>query len=155
MSPSLLSVFLTGAIVDFDGTILIQLAIFFIAFLLLRSFVFKPMIALFDAREAAIDGAKKEARELESGADDKLKAFESEMKKVKIEATAERDAIHKDALRLERELLAKAREEADAMLDEATKKMQGEAAAIRGEMKTSVPALAGQIADKLLGRRAA
>lgn len=155
MSASLLSVFLSGAIVDFDGTILIQLAIFFIAFFILRSFVFKPMIALFDAREAAIDGAKRQAREIESGADDKLKAFEAEMKKVKVEATAERDAIHKDALRLERELLDKARHDADAMMGEATAKMQSEATAIRGEMKTSIPALAGQIADKLLGRRAA
>ena len=155
MSPSFLSVFLSGAIVDFDGTILIQLAIFFVAFFLLRSFVFKPMIALFDAREAAIDGAKKQARELETGADDKLKAFETEMKKVKLEATAERDAIHKDALRLERELLANAREEADAVLADANKTMQSEATAIRADMKTSVPALAGQIAEKLLGRKAA
>lgn len=156
MSISVLSVFLSGgAIIDLDGTLILQLGIFVAAFFLLRSFVFKPMIALFDAREAAIDGAKKEARNLETGADDKLKAFEAEMKKVKVEATAEREAIRQDAMRLERDLLGKAREESEAMLGDATKTMQSEASAIRTEMKTTAPALAAQIAEKLLGRKAA
>ena len=71
-----------GAVIDLDGSLLIQLAIFFAAFFLLRHLVFRPMTALFDAREAAIDGAKREARSIETDAEDKLKAFESEMKKV-------------------------------------------------------------------------
>ena len=144
-----------GAVIDLDGSLLIQLAIFFIAFELLRRLVFRPMIALFDAREAAIDGAKREARSLENEADEKLKAFEAEMKKVRAEAAADRDSIRQDAQRLERELLAKARVEADGMLAAATEQMQKDATAIRTDMKTSVPGLAGQIAEKLLGRKAA
>lgn len=144
-----------GAVIDLDGSLLLQLAIFFIAFELLRRLVFRPMIALFDAREQAIDGAKRDARALEGEAEEKLAAFEAEMKKVRAEAGAERDAIRQDAQRLERELLAKARTEADAMLAEATEKLGRDAAAIRRDMKTSVPALAAQIAEKLLGRKAA
>ncbi|UJR81922.1 ATP synthase subunit b [Sandaracinus amylolyticus] len=141
--------------IDLDGSLLIQLLIFFVAFELLRRLVFRPMIALFDAREAAIDGAKREARSLETEAEEKLKAFESEMKKVRAEAAADRDSIRQDAQRLERELLAKARVEADGMLGDATAKMQSDATAIRADMKKTVPALAGQIAEKLLGRKAA
>ena len=141
--------------IDLDGSLLIQLLIFFVAFELLRRLVFRPMIALFDAREAAIDGAKREARSLETEAEEKLKAFETEMKKVRAEAAADRDSIRQDAQRLERELLAKARVEADGMLGDATAKMQSDAAAIRADMKKTVPALAGQIAEKLLGRKAA
>ncbi|MDQ3031491.1 MAG: ATP synthase F0 subunit B [Myxococcota bacterium] len=144
-----------GAVIDIDGSLVIQLAIFFAALLIMRSLVFRPMIALFDAREAAIDGAKRTARKIEGEADEKLKAFELEMKKVRVEAGAERDAIRQEAARLERELLGKAREEADAMMAEATSRMGGEATKIRADMKTSVPALAAQIAEKLLGRKAA
>ena len=144
-----------GAVIDLDGSLLIQLAIFFVAFELLRRLVFRPMIALFDAREQAIDGAKRDARSIEGEADEKLKAFETEMKKVRAEAAAERDSIRQDAQRLERELLAKARTEADTMLAEATEKMAKDATSIRADMKTSIPALAGQIAEKLLGRKAA
>lgn len=146
---------LSGAVIDIDGSLFLQLVLFFVAFEMLRRLVFRPALALFDAREAAIDGAKREARKLEGEADEKLKAFEAEMKKVRAEAGAERDAIRQDAARLERELLAKARVEADGMMAEATEQMDREAQKIRDEMKTRVPALAGQIADKLLGRKAA
>jgi F-type H+-transporting ATPase subunit b len=155
-SSTLGAVFLSGgAIIDLDGSIFIQLALFFLAFFFLRKLVFHPMLALFDAREAAIEGSKRDAKGLETGADEKLRAFEAEMKKVKAEATAERDAIRQDAVRLERDLLARAREEADKMLADATTTIDGQAAKIRAQMKTEVPALAGQIADKLLGRKAA
>lgn len=156
MSSPLLSIFLSGgAIVDVDGSLFIQLAIFFIALFLLNRFVFQPMLAVFDAREAAIGGAKREARELEAEAEAKLKAFEAEMKKVKVEASADRDSLRQDAARLERELLNKARQEAEAMSSEATETMNKEAAKIRTEMKARVPVLASQIAERLLGRSAA
>jgi F-type H+-transporting ATPase subunit b len=155
MHSSLSAVLLSGgAVIDIDGSLIIQLIIFGIAFEMMRRLVFRPMIALFDAREAAIDGAKRDARRLEGEADEKLKAFEAEMKKVRVEAGGERDALRKDAARLERELLAKAREEADRMTAEATEQMDREAAKIRGDMKNDVPVLAGQIAEKLLGRKA-
>jgi hypothetical protein len=41
------------------------------------------------------------------------------------------------------------------MLSEATTRMQEQASSIRSEMKRTAPVLAGQIAEKLLGRKAA
>ncbi len=156
MPSTLTPVFLSGgAVIDVDGSLLIQLAIFFIAFEMMRRLVFRPMIALFDAREASIDGAKREARRLEGEAEEKLRAFETEMKKVRTEAGAERDVIRQDAARLERELLNKAREDADAMMSEAEAKLDREASKIRADLKVNVPLLAGQIATKLLGREVA
>jgi F-type H+-transporting ATPase subunit b len=160
MSSSVLSVSLSGAMlsgasIDLDGSLLIQAVVFFLAFFLLRALVFRPLVALFDAREAAIDGAKREAKEIEGDADAKLKAFEGEMKKVKVEAAAERDALRADAARLERELLTKARTEADTTYDSAMQTLRAEGDRIRAEMKPRVPALAKEIADKILGRNAA
>jgi F-type H+-transporting ATPase subunit b len=143
-----------GAIIDLDATVIFQLLIFGAVFFVLRAWVFKPMLALFDARETAIDGAKQKARALESDAEDKLRTFETEMKKVKLEATAERDRMRADGARLERELIAKARSEAEATMSEASTAMANEAAKVRADMKVAMPALAGQIADKLLGRKA-
>lgn len=155
LGAHLMHALLYGAVIDIDGQLLIQLALFFLTFFLLRRFVFGPTLALFDAREEAIDGAKRSARDLETQAEEKFKAFEAEMKKVKVEASAERDRIRQDAQRLERELLAKSRTEADQTLAEASAKMTADSEKIRSEMKTTVPQLAGQIAEKLLGRKAA
>jgi F-type H+-transporting ATPase subunit b len=147
-------VVLSGAIIDLDGTFFLQLAIFFALFGVLYAFLFQPLLAVFDEREKAIDGAKLAARELEKSADEKFRKFEAEMKRVKIEANAERDRIHQDGLALQRELLAKSRAEVDAVLKEAEATLASEAAAVRNDMKTSVPAIAADIAAKLLGRRA-
>lgn len=145
---------LSGALIDLDATFLFQLAIFLVLFAILSTFLFKPLMAVFDEREKAIDGAKETSRELEASADEKYKKFETEMKKVKTEANAERDRIHQDALALERELLTKSRTEADKIVREAEADLARRAAEVRNDMKTAVPALAADIAEKLLGRRA-
>jgi F-type H+-transporting ATPase subunit b len=144
-----------GAIIDLDGTIVFQLITFALVFLVLRSLVFKPLLAVFDARDKAIDGAKLAAKNLETDADAALQTFEAKVKEAKVEAAAERDRLRADGQRLERELIAKARLDADKTLSDATKTMTDEADAVRAHMKTAVPTLAGQIAEKLLGRKAA
>ena len=50
-----------GSPIDLDGSFFAQLAIFFAAFLILQHLVFRPVTALFDAREAAMEGAKADA----------------------------------------------------------------------------------------------
>jgi F-type H+-transporting ATPase subunit b len=144
-----------GSIIDLDGTFFVQLAIFFIAFLVLRSLVFKPMMNLFEAREEAIDGARQEARRMEREADDKGTTFEDAMRKVRVEAGEERDRLRAEGLRLERTILDKVRKETGETLANAERKMATEAEKIRSEMKTTAPALAKQIASRLLGREVA
>ena len=87
MHPLLLS---GSPILDVDATLLVYVAVFFVLFFVLRALVFRPMMALFDAREAAIDGAKREARDLEKRAEQKLLAFEDEMAKVRTGSSARR-----------------------------------------------------------------
>ena len=116
-----------GSILDLDGTIFVQLAIFFIAFFILRELVFKPMMTLFDAREEAIDGARKEAKAMEQEALDKGVTFDEEMRKVRLEAGEERDKLRGEGLRLEREMLDKVRSETNQVLEDAEKKMASEA----------------------------
>ena len=88
------TVLLSGSpILDVDATLLIYIAVFFVLFFILRAFIFNPVMALFDEREKAIDGAKRDARKLEKDAESKLNAFEDEMSKMRKEASAERDRL--------------------------------------------------------------
>jgi F-type H+-transporting ATPase subunit b len=146
---------LGGAIIDLDGTFFLQAVIFGLLYVFLRFVVFKPVMAVLDARETATDGAKDEARDLEAQAKEKLAAFENEMTRVKVELSAERDKVRKDGTALERELLSKARTDADAILAEASKTIEAESAQVRSHMKSAVPALAADIANKLLGEKGA
>ena len=141
-----------GSIIDFDGTLIVHVVIFFVAFLMLRSLVFKPMVALFEAREEAIDGARAEARQMEKDAAKKADAFEEEMRQVRIQAGAERDKLRQEGLRLERTVLEKVRQETQQSIASAEKKLEQEAARVRKEIDATVPALAREMAAKMLGR---
>lgn len=146
------TVLLSSPILDVDATLFIYLGVFFLLFFMLRALVFRPMMALFDEREAAIDGAKRDARDLSKAAEEKLTAFEAEMAKVRVEAGGERDRLKADGLRLERSLTEKVKAETDKLVRDAEEKMAAEAVKARRDIAANSPVLARQIAEKLLGR---
>lgn len=141
-----------GSMIDLDGTFFVQLALFFLTFAVLHGLVFRPMIALFEAREEAIDGAKAEAARLVTEASGADKSFEDRLKDVRAKAGAERDRLKAEGRELERNLLERVRGEIDAKTAETEAALATQATELRGEIKRTVPALATQIAGKLLER---
>jgi F-type H+-transporting ATPase subunit b len=141
-----------GSIIDLDGTIWIQLGLFAIAFFVFRPLIFRPMIALFEARENAIEGAKLEALRLQDEASAESEEFEDEMRRIRLQAGEERDRLRAEGKRLERAVLDRVREETDKQLSEADAKLKTEGARLRAEIDQSIPPLAKQIASKMLNR---
>ena len=141
-----------GSIIDLDGTIWIQLLLFGIAFLIFRPLIFRPMIALFEARESAIEGAKLDALRLQDEAAAESQEFDEEMRRLRLQAGEERDRLRAEGKRLERTVLDRVREETDKQLADADARLASEATKLRSEIDASVPVLAKQIASKLLNR---
>jgi F-type H+-transporting ATPase subunit b len=141
-----------GSIIDLDGTVFVQLAMFFIAFFVLRSVVFKPMIALLDAREEAIDGAKDQAKRLDVEVKEKQATFEAELRKVRGTSGEERDRLRAEGQELERRLLDKVRAETQRVVADAKVKLDAEAQLARQTLAAQRPELAREIASKVLGR---
>ncbi len=141
-----------GSIIDLDGTIWVQLGLFAVAFLLFRPLIFRPMVALFEAREKAIEGSKLEALRLQDEAAAGTEEFDAEMRRLRLQAGEERDRLRAEGQRLERTVLDRVREETDKQLAEADAKLATEAARLRAEIDKSVPVLAKQIASKMLNR---
>src|SRR5215510_11102858 len=71
-----------GSVIDLDASLFIQMAIFFTAFFILKGLVFRPVMTLFDARDKAIEGARAEAKQMETEALEKREHFESELRRV-------------------------------------------------------------------------
>ena len=150
--PKLAVMLAGGSPVDLDGSFFVQLAIFLIAFFVLRSLVFKPVMALFDARDKAMEGSKREAEELERDAVQKREQCEAELRSVRQKANEDRDRRRNEAQGLARELTDKARGENTTLLSGAKAKLELEATDARKQALNDAPALARQIAEKLLGR---
>jgi F-type H+-transporting ATPase subunit b len=142
----------SGSPIDVDASIVIQMVILVIAFFILRSLVFKPVMGLFDAREAAMDGSRKAAAEMDKDADAIRDRFETELKKVRQQGNDERDKARAKTQKLARELTETARKENGATLTSAKSRLDAEAADARAKAKAEVPGLAKQIAERLLGR---
>jgi F-type H+-transporting ATPase subunit b len=141
-----------GSPIDLDGSFFIQLGIFFIAFFILRGLVFRPVLNLFDARTAAMEGSRDQAVSMEQGAEQKREQLESQLRSVRQAASEERDKTRLAAQHLARELTEKARRENTAMLSSAKAQLEAEAKDARATLRSDVTGLARQIAEKLLGR---
>ena len=141
-----------GSIIDLDGTIWIQLGLFAIAFFLYRPLIFRPMIALFEARERAIEGAKVEALRLQDEASAESEEFDQEMRRLRLQAGEERDRLRAEGKRLERTVLDRVRAETEKQLEEADRQLAQQSTKLRSEVDAMVPALAKQIASRLLNR---
>jgi len=141
-----------GSIIDLDGTIWIQLGLFAVAFFVFRPLIFRPMVALFEARENAIEGSKLEALRLQDEASAESEEFEQEMRRIRLQAGEERDRLRNEGKRLERALLDRVGEETGKQLADADAKLVKEASRLRAEIDQSVPVLARQIASKMLNR---
>jgi len=141
-----------GSIIDLDGTVFVQLAMFFVAFVVLYVLVFKPMVALLDARDLAIEGAKDEAKHLDAEVLEKQASFEAELKRVQGTAGEERERLRAEGQELERKLLETVRVETTQLLNDAKAQLDTESATARSELVAQRPELARIIASRVLGR---
>lgn len=148
-----LSILLSGgSIIDLDGTVFVQLGLFIVAFVVLYALVFKPMVAMLEAREEAIDGAKAQAKHLDVEVKEKQASFEAELRKVRGASGEERDRLRAEGLEIEAKLLERVRTETVSVVNEARTRLESEANLARQELSNQRPQLAREIASKLLGR---
>lgn len=141
-----------GSPIDLDGSFFVQLAIFFVAFFILKGLVFGPVMRLFDARSEAMEGSKETAAQMGAQAEQTREGFETKLREVRQKANEERDKRRAEAQQLARELTEKARRDNTAHLSGARARLDMEARDARTKAQAEVPGLARQIAEKLLGR---
>jgi len=141
-----------GSIVDLDGTVFVQLAMFFVAFAVLYVLVFKPMVALLEAREHAIEGAREEAKHLESEVGAKQASFDAELRRVRGVSGEERERLRAEGQELERRLLERVRGETQSLVSEAKVRLEQESRVARSELEAQRGDLAREIASRVLGR---
>src|SRR5437868_856363 len=95
MFPATLLVAETAAegpppLIDIDGTLFLQFVIFLVTLIILTRWLFGPYLALRDARERGIGGAKQVAKETEARAASTLANYESRLAQSKRRGVEER-----------------------------------------------------------------
>lgn len=157
MNPTALFTVAAGNVplIDIDGTVFIQLALFAVMFFAANKLLFQPYLKLREQRIAGIDGARTEAERMSAEAESKLADYESKLAAARSRAAEEQRKIRAEAAAHEREVTEKARTSAQKQLDEASTAVRTQTEAARAELGPQAQLIARRMAKQLLGREIA
>jgi F-type H+-transporting ATPase subunit b len=139
-------------LINIDGTLFINIGLWLVLFFILRGLLWRPMLRLITAREKGTQGSRDDARHLEADAKAKRAEFEAAQRRARAAAIEERDKLRAEGQKIEAQVLAEARETLGTELEKQRAELRVQRDALRTEMRAMVPALATQIATKILGR---
>ncbi len=142
----------TRPLINVDGTLVLNIVLWILLFGILRGLLWEPMIRLFAARERGTEGSRADARELDKEARTRREQYEHEHRKARSDAAGERDRLRGEGLKLETEILSAARATINAKLEAQRAELRTQRDAMRTEIRATIPALAGDIATRVLGR---
>jgi F-type H+-transporting ATPase subunit b len=139
-------------LINIDITLLLNLGVWLALFLFLRATLWKPMLDLIEAREAGTEGARTLAADLDRDAKDLKEKLAKELTAARVSATAERDALRADGAKRDGEITARVRDEVNALVDKQRADIAAQGKKVRVDVLAAVPALAADIATKVLRR---
>lgn len=125
---------------------------FLVAFVALRSILFKPMIAYLEERDAAIAGAREETATLRERVATARAEWDQRLAEARAEGAAHRSRIHADANTRRQELVDQTRAETEQQVSEALADIVTARDAASQQLEQGAAALAREIAERVLGR---
>ena len=139
-------------LINIDVTLLLNLGVWVVLFFFLRATLWKPMLALIDAREAGTAGAREEAARLDTEAKTLKGSLDEQLAVARSSASKAREALRAEGVRAEADLQGKAREEVNAAVEKQRADIAAQRAKLQGEVMALVPELAQGIAARVLRR---
>jgi F-type H+-transporting ATPase subunit b len=129
----------------------INIAAFAVLFFVLAKFAFPPITKMLDERAAKIRESLEKAEDTRVEAERLLEEYKVQMAEARAEATQVIEQGRKVAESMKAEILAKAREEAEAEKAKAIEAIKAEKAAAVGELQQQVADLSVAVAGKIIG----
>jgi|LNFM01.1.fsa_nt_gb F-type H+-transporting ATPase subunit b len=142
-------------LISFDGTLVLNIALWLVLFFVLRPVLWEPMVKLLSAREGGMQGSRTSAKGAADEAAARRAEYEGALKSARSSAAGERDKLRAEALRRESEILAETRSKVAAAVDAQRDAIKEQRDTLSKEIAGAIPQLAKDIAAKALGREVA
>lgn len=133
-----------------DWTFFYQLGIFLLSILVLHTFLFKPMLKVFEARERAYIGPKTEAEQIKSEAEILQEKISASLQHAREEADKIRAEAQKTATVEESQILTVAKKESLAVLGKAKADLDAHMADVKKQVAAEASNLARDLVTMLL-----
>lgn len=136
-----------------DQTFFYQLVIFAVLFFLLTRIYFRPFLRLFEIRHEKTTQDRENAEKLMLEANAKLDEYKRQLAEERANAKRQYDSILDQAKQDEGQLLARARDDAKKITQEAVDSVNSQREKLRHELERDIESLARMISEKLLSRK--
>jgi F-type H+-transporting ATPase subunit b len=139
-------------LIDLDGTVFIQLGLFFLLMLVLRQFLWRPYLKIRGERDTRVDGYREQASKLEAEAASRLAKAEAALAEARRVGAGERAEARSVAQKRENEVLAQANAAAQKALAEARARVSAALQTERAKLQQTAAEVGLRVARKILGR---
>jgi F-type H+-transporting ATPase subunit b len=135
-----------------DYSIFVQIVSFLFLWFLLSKLLFKPYLALIEAREKSTDGVKAETAALLKEGERLRAEYENAIARAREEGELAKKALQSEALQTRERILAQARQEAATVIQAAHIEIEREVQKGYQVAVQEAERIARQMAEKILGR---
>ena len=142
-------------LIDVDGTIFVQLALFLLLVVVLYQFLWKPYLRVRDERVTRVEGYREEAARIDAEAEARLAKLEAELAEARRAGAGERMTARAQAMAHEQALLAQAQAAAQKTLGDARAQLAATVAGERAKLQETAAQIGREAAKKILGREVA
>ena len=138
--------------IELNFTLIIQLIIVLSLMGILTQILFKPFLSVLQERRNRIEGAEKKAKDLQQEAEELIERYREAIAAGQAQGAGIRDEIRKTSLAEETEILQKAMDQANRLIQEMKARIAEEARAARTDLRFQAQNLSREITEKILGR---
>jgi len=138
---------------DFTTLLPLMILLFIALIIPVNTLLFKPIFRVLEDREEKISGTLKRAKRLGVDAETTLARYNAAIREVRDEVDAERKRNFSEARDRGTEKTNEARSAAEREVERARNEVQSALEEARATLRTEAEELAGQAAERILGRR--
>lgn len=139
-----------AAAIDVDGTIIVQMVLFWFVLIFLHFVLFRPYLKAVDAREDGVEGAREEAAEMETRAGVVIEEYEEKMRQARRDAQDVRESLRNQGLQEQNDMVQEVRDELQSKLKEERARIDQKVASARADIEKRAEGLAEAMTQKIL-----
>lgn len=141
---------LAAVAIDVDGTIIVQMLLFWFVLGFLHFTLFRPYLKAVEAREDGVEGSREEAAEMQTRAGRVIEEYEGKMRQARRDATDVRESLRNQGLQEQNDMVGEVRDQIQQDLELERGRIDAKVKLARTTIQARAKSLAGDMVRQIL-----
>lgn len=138
--------------ISIDGSLIFQIVNFLVMIIVLNALLYKPIRKIIRERNEKISGYETDISGLTDQVDSRLKEIDDKLAEARRDGYLKKDELKGAGFEVEKEIVAKATDEAEGEIQKIKDQIKGEISSARETLKAEIEIFSRELAQKVLGR---